>query len=236
MDYKIDGELGKMIGTAEETRSKEIFGQLEVIACKIVLKGLDPETNEDRICFFNGYFYSPEKNLIITSGHLVGFNGLINPKYYYWHIPRGSAVVRTVYEMEVVKSVTDATLLKPIYEEDREGFSIDREYYGSLIAVSTGITPGTRVYIVAYLPTDKTTQIYSHGIVNCVSHGGSCFTTDASCDHGWSGAPVFTALGELAGMVEQGVGHAIVRTECIGSDKVDSFLTMVEPRLPGLYE
>lgn len=236
MDYKSDIAVGKMIGTSDEARTKEIFRMVQKTSCKIVVRGCDPETREPRIAFFNGYFYDPNSSFIITSGHIVGFKGMVDARYEYWFIGNGAAAVDKVYAMEVVKSVPTATLLKPVAGEDGAEISLDRISYDTLVAVNTGMIAGTKVYIAAFLPTDKPTTIYSQGIVNCVSHGGGLFTTDASCDNGWSGAAVYTALGEFAGMVERAVGTTIIRTECISARDVDTFLTVFEPRLPGLYE
>ena len=227
-----------MIATADEARTKEIFRMIQQTSCKIVVRGRDPETHDTRLAFFNGYFYDPNSNFIITSGQIIGFMGLEDVTYEYWFIENGAAAVGKVYAMEVVKSVPIATLLKPIVGEDGAEVSLDRISHGSLVAMNTSMTLGAKVYIAAYLPTDKPTMIYSQGMVNCISHGGGRFTTDASCDDGCCGAAVYTSLGEFAGMVETAVGTTagIIGTECISARDVDVFLTMFEPRLPGLYE
>ena len=219
MGFPIDAEVGAALAKHHTSKLKVIY---EACKCYVVkLQAIGPTSTS----FFNGFFYS-DSNVILTAGHILGFNGASR----YTAVFNKGTPHEATYELEQVCAgsfVSDAVT----------GINIPFKVFALDVAVfrcsfvpphpprpfAALVSPGDQVCVVGFKCVDEAQLSISDGIVSFGTMEALYITAHA--DDGYSGSPVLSSDGYVVGMVKAGVGSSIKQVEVLPAQVIHMFLT-----------
>jgi len=197
MGFPIDAEVGSALAKRHSSKLKVIY---EACKCYVVkLQAIGP-TNTS---FFNGFFYS-ESDVILTAGHILGFNGASK---YTAVFNKGTSQEAT-YELEHVcvgsfkaDAVTGTNIPYKVFAPDVAVFRCPYVPPHSPRPFAALVSPGDQVCVVGFNCMDEAQLSISDGIVSFGAMEALYITAHA--DDGYSGSPVLSTDGYMVGMVRE---------------------------------
>jgi hypothetical protein len=231
--FPVDYELGRVVSKYRQERRKQVLNVVKHQVVKIVCS----DGNGDCVGFFNAFFYLDTEPLLLTAGHIVGWNG---------------ATVYTAVLQQRTESELCVQLGQPIKVGAEAGMQhtaqgvafmsrqpdiavfrcpqqppVPPRCSAALIAAT-----GDDFYSVGYKGVDEAQLVFSEGTITSVGLSGMVLS--GCIDESFSGAPVFNSDGYLVGMVQGGDGTAIMQVNMVPTYTIHHFLQTGEPVLPGL--
>jgi S1-C subfamily serine protease len=226
MCFPIDYELGQAIIKNNEAKLKAIYE-----ACKGYVVKLISSKGGQNQGFFNGFFYS-DSNIILSSGHICGFNGADKYEAVFY---QGSTLEHRV-ELELLhvgSFVHDTTTHNgtpvKVYNPDVAVLECPNVPPHPPRPFAEHVTPGTLVCVVGFKGVEEPQLSISDGIVSYVGFDSMHITAHA--DDGYSGSPVLSTQGYVVGMIKGALGTTIKQVEVVSAQKIHDFL--VSKGLPG---
>jgi len=232
MGMPVDYELGRDIGTDERKR-KAIFE-----GCKDYVFKLVCEEGGVVKGHFNGFMYTNEPPLILTSGHIMNYNGCSK---YFACFYQGTEQADRV-ELQLLKAglhqgteQTSSGLTINEYSPDAAVFKFAP---GSSVPLVSAPRPfaatasvGDTAFIVGFKAKDEPQLSFSEGVVSY--SGVTVLHTTAYADNGYSGSPVFNNDGFVIGMVQGDEGTTTKQVTAVPATVLHSWLSMLPPSCPG---
>ncbi len=234
MGFPVDYEMGRAMSKYQEVRRKHVHEAVRNLVVKVIC--LDSGNN--CVGFFNGFFYHDTEPLLITSGHIVEWNGATEYAAVFY---QGTASEERVSLGKPIKVGAAAGMKNTpqgvaymAREPDVAVFRISQQPPHPHRVAAAVAAVGDDVYSVGFKGVSEAALVFSEGIVTSLGLAG--MSISAYADEGFSGAPVFNGDGRLVGMV-QGINGDSTRTlqvNTVPSLTIHNFLKHVTPELPGL--
>lgn len=218
MGFPIDYEMGSALAKHHTYKLKVIYEGCKNYVVKLQCTG------HGNTSFFNGFFYS-DNNHILTSGHIVGFNGADK---YYAVFDKGTSQEATselqlLHVGTLVREATNSSDVPfNVYVPDVAVFQCPYVPAHPPRPFAIRASPGDQVCVVGFRGVDEAQLSISDGIVSYVNMETMHITAHA--DEGYSGSPVLSSEGYVVGMVKVGVGTSIKQVEVVPADNIHSFL------------
>jgi hypothetical protein len=236
MGFPVNYELGRAVSdNMAEMKRKAIYE-----GCKnYVVKLICLDTFGNTCGFFNGFMYCSDEPLILTSGHMINFNGATRYQATFF---QGTACEQRV-ELQLVKTGFPIAHTSSngtpcvVYNPDTALFKYDAKAIPPhpLRPYAAQASVGDTVFIAGFKGKEEPQLSFSDGIVSWI--GWSKNTTEmhvtAYADNGYSGSPVFNADGYVIGMVKGGDGHTIKQVVVVPVANIHQWLGASEPVQPG---
>lgn len=237
MGFPVDYELGAAISKHHEFRRKAVYEATKNFVVKITCYKAENGIGLKPCGFFNGFFYNTDTPLVLTSGHIDGFNGASHYKASFFY------ATSHWYEcdLQLVKTgpsigqqTTSDGKVFNAHDPDVAVFSCDQSSLPPHPPrpFAAPATVGDTVYVVGFKGIDEAQLTFSEGVVSYQSV--SSMTVTAYADAGFSGCPVLNMDGFLVGMVVAGDGFAIKQVKILPAQLLHAVLVISEPVLPGL--
>lgn len=228
MGYPIDYEMGQAISKYNATKLQAIYDGCKNYVVKLVCSKGGVTKG-----FFNGFFYG-DNNLILSSGHISGFNGadtyealffrgtnlesrcelkLLHVGSFIRHAISSRGVPVNVYNPDV--AVLECPILNVPPHPPRP--FAEQGY------------PGATVCVVGFKGVEEPQLSISDGIVSY--SGLDIMHITAHADDGYSGSPVLSTQGYVVGMIRGDVGTTIKQVEVVDVKTMHAFL--ISKGLPG---
>lgn len=217
LGFPVDYEMGRALQAHGQSRSEAVYNATKAYVVKLVCKDAS-----GRECgFFNGFFYHDSEPYIVTTAHIIGFEGAnqyVAMLFDGTHLSEQIVleVVKNNFAMDVAVFRSAARLPHPPCSQ----------------AVLVGIAH--TVYVVGFKARTDAQLTFNEGRVTHASVDGT-FTISAYADAGFSGAPVFNMDGYFVGMVKGSEGQVILQPVCVGAISINSALVSEPHPLPGLH-
>jgi len=214
MGFPVDYEMGHALHTHGPCRGEALFNATKDYVVKIVCKNAASE----ECGFFNGFFYHDTEPYIITTAHIIGFEGA---SQYLMMLFDGTRLSEE-YAMEVVKC----------------NFALDVAVFRCVTRLphppsSKAAVVGISHMVLAVGHSDAQLT-FNEGKVTHLSFDGT-FSVSTYADAVFSGAPIFNMDGYFVGMVKSGEGTYIKQPVCVGATKIHNALVSEPHPLPGLH-
>jgi len=222
LGFPVDYEMGHALQAHGQVRSKAIYDATKSYVVKIECKNA-----AGKVCgFFNGFFYHDVEPYIITTGHIIGFEGA---NQYVLMLFDGQS---QQIALKVIKCDSAA---------DVAVFCCEKRLPHPLSSRAAPVNIADTVYVVGFRGSSDAQLTFNEGKVAVVSFDGT-FLTSMYADEGFSGAPVFNMDCQFVGMVntrtmmhtKSGEGQAIKQVLCVGAPIIHYVLTSAPDPLPGL--
>lgn len=231
MGFPVDYELGRaLLGGAEKRRAihegcKNYTVKLECV-----------DGGRNTIGFFNGFMYRDGQPLILTAGHIVGWNGTVTCYAIFLKgTPSESRhelkLLRTGrYVRDATRPAADGSLINfKIYDPDVALFEVPAgcgalpahlpRPYASMPRI------GDTAYVVGFKGTDEPQLSIFDGTVSYVPATADAMLLTAYVDDGLSGSPVFNGDGYVIGMVTSGDdGHTTQQAKALPTCTISGWL------------
>ena len=241
MGFPVDVELRRALGLYAANKRKAVYEACKTFVVKLLC--YRDENGVEQLCgFFNGFFYHDSEPLILTSGHILNYNGATK---YVASLMHGTAMQQQV-TLEFVKAGNHAGCFS---KQGRDGTGTDIlfEMRTPDIAVfkspfqlphvphpcATVATVGEAALSVGFKGIPEEVLMIDEGVVSSMGMAGMTITTYA--DDGFSGCPVLNADGMFIGMVQGGDGQTIQQVNTIPAQTIHDFLVSSawDPPCPG---
>jgi len=217
LGFPVDYEMGRALQAHGQSRSEALYNATKAYVVKLVCK----DAAGGECGFFNGFFYHDFEPYIVTTAHIIGFEGA---NQYVAMLFDGTCLSEQIV-LEVVKSnpAMDVAVFRSAARLPHPPCS-----QAAVVGISD------TVYVVGFKARPEAQLMFNEGRVTHVSVDGT-FTTSAYADAGFSGAPVFNMDGYFVGMVKSGDGRVILQPVCVGAISIHGALISEPHPLPGLH-
>ncbi|GAX78988.1 hypothetical protein CEUSTIGMA_g6428.t1 [Chlamydomonas eustigma] len=231
MGYPIDLEMGHAVNKYKDMKLKAINeGSRSNVVKLVCSKG-------NKRSFFNGFFYNNDSSLILSSGHISGFDNADKYEALFFHgteFEKSCELTLLHVGMFIRQEVSNTGCCFNVYSPDVAVLKcpddVDVQIGNSPRPFAEQVYQGASVCIVGYKGVDEPQLSISDGIVSFV--GLDIMHVAANADNGYAGSPVLSSQGYVVGMVKGGVGTTIKQVvEVVAVNKIHNFL--ISKGLPG---
>jgi hypothetical protein len=236
MGFPIDYELGRSLSALSDMRGKAIFEGcknyvVKLVACKPGLTDGDPPVE----CgFFNGFFYTNEAPLILSCGHIDGFDGATSYHALMYH---GTPFEQRL-DLQLVKVGHPTGAQKTDNGIPFNGHSPDLVLLRASIQLArpprpfaSQVTTGDTIFIVGFKGKSEPQLTFDQGIV--AHRGMQDMLVTGYADNGFSGCPIFSFDGFFAGMVLGYDGKTVKHTLAVSAQTIHEWLVGGDHVCPG---
>jgi len=235
MGFSIDYELGRSMSTLSESRGKAIFQGCKNYVVKLIACKPGPEGGPLVECgFFNGFFYNDKEPLILTCGHIDGWNGATS---YYALLYHGTPMEQRL-DVEFIKvgsetgpqQAPDGTWFKG-HEPDLALLKASGQPAHPPRPFAAQVTTGDTVFVIGFKGKNEAQLTFDQGIV--AYRGMQEMLLTGYAENGFSGCPVISFDGFFAGMVVGCDGYTVKHTKAISAEIIHSWLQGGDAKFPG---
>eukprot|EP00955_Chlamydomonas_euryale_P114267 366263-Chlamydomonas_euryale.AAC.4 len=235
MSFPINYELGRSMSTLSDSRGKAISQGCKNYVVKLVACKPGPEGGPPVECgFFNGFFYTDEAPLILTCGHIDGWDGATSYHALLYH---GTPVEQRL-DLQLIKfgretgpqQTTDGIPFNG-HAPDLALLRASSQPAHALRPFAAQVTTGDTVFVIGFKGKNEAQLTFDQGIV--VYRGMQEMLLTGYADNGFSGCPVFSFDGFVAGMVVGCDGYTVKHTKAISTEIIHSWLRGGETICPG---
>lgn len=227
MSCPVDLEVDEAMFAYKKNKLQAIYkGSMDYVV-KIICSS--EAGNPSSRCIFNGFFYG-EGNLILSSSRIANFNGADKYEALFFEgdgqLPKCCRLTLLMVGALVRQETTAENVTYAVHRPDVAVFECPSNDvpphrprpYGEQVHL------GSSVCFIGYKAVDEPQLSISEGIVSYTSLDTMRITAHA--DDEFSGSPVFSTQGYVAGMIGGRVGSSINQVEVVDVTTLHLFLTL----------